>query len=79
MTKNLMRLPLSNVQYHPQAVGHRKRYDETSFHKNVQCHSQAAVRRKRCDKISVQKMCKVTHSLSVIGRDVRRLPFTKMQ
>ena len=62
-----------------QPVVHRKRCDETAFHKVVPCHSHAVGHRKRCDETALQKMCNVTHSLLVIGKEVmRRLPFTKM-
>ena len=43
----------------------------------MQCHSLAVGYRKRCDEIAFHKMCNVTHSLLVIGKDLMRLPFTK--
>ncbi len=39
------------------------------------CHSQTGGHRKRCDETVFQKMCNVTHKLSVIGCD--ETPFTK--
>ena len=70
--KDLM--PFTIVQCHSQAIGHRKRFMPFT---NVQCHSQTVGNMKRCDGIAFHKMCNVTHSLLVIGRDVMKLPFMK--
>ena len=44
---------------------------------NVPCHSQPVGHRKGCDENAIHRMCKVTHSLLVIRKDVMRL-FHKM-
>ena len=45
----------------------------------MQCRSLAVGHRKRCDSdlTDLHKMCNATHFLLVIGKDARRLPFTK--
>ena len=58
-----------NVECHSLAGGHRKRCDETAFHKNVQCHSLAVG---LCDETVFHKICNVTHKLSVRGKDLMR-------
>ena len=66
-----------NVQCHSHTVGHGKRCDETALDKmcNVWTHILLVIMGK--DVMSLHKMCKVTHLLLVIGRDVMRMPFTK--
>src|SRR6266576_2495101 len=41
------------------------------------CHTQAVGHRKRCDESAFHKICNITHSLLVRGKDMVRLPFTK--
>src|SRR6266576_2066690 len=67
-----------NVQCHSLAVGHRKRCDETAFHKRFNVtHLLLVIGLKRCDETSFHKMCNITHLLLVIWKGVMRLPVTK--
>jgi hypothetical protein len=46
---------------------------------NMHCYSQTVGHRKICDETALHKtLCNVTHSLLPIGKDVMRLPFTKI-
>ena len=71
-------LSTQNVQCHSLPVGHKKRYDETAFHKmcNLNVTHKLLVIRKKCDEIAFHKMCNVTHFLFT-GKYVMRLPLTK--
>ena len=58
-----------NVECHSLAVGHRKRCDQTAFHKMCNVTHLLLVIRK--DVITAfHKMCNVTHLLLFIGKDV---------
>jgi len=76
--KGVMRLS-QKVQCHSLAIGHRKRCDETAFHKMWNVTHLLWVMGKKCDETAFHKMCNVivTNNLLVIEKDVMRLLSTK--
>ena len=66
------------MQYHSQAVDHKKRCDETAFHNMCNATHFLLVTGKDVMRLSFTNCAmNVTHSLLVIGNNVISLPFTK--
>ncbi len=66
-----------NIKYHSLAVGHRKRWNETDVHKIT--YNLLVIGTDSYDESAFHTMCKVTHLLLVIGKDVMRLPFIQYE
>ena len=66
-----------NVQCRSHTVGHRKRCDETAFHKMCNLTHILFSHRKRCDETTIHKMCNLTHLLLIIAWKDMTLLFTK--
>ena len=75
--KDVMRLPFTKCAMSLTNCWWEDKMWWDCLSQNVQCHSLPVGHRRRCDETAFHKMHNVTHSLSVIGKDVMRLPSTK--
>ena len=69
MRKDVMRLPFTNVQFHPQTVGQRKGCDDTAFHKTCNVTHSLLVIATDAMRLHSTKTFNLAYILSVIGEN----------